>query len=69
MKDKYLEKLKNKEKLNLDLLNGIFLELTFDNEIDAYRGYSKELNSKIGIWTIKTLYRIINNELKGVKII
>lgn len=58
MKDKFLEKIKNKENLLLDLKNGITIELTFDKEIEAYRGYAKELDTKIGIWTIKTLYEI-----------
>lgn len=69
MKDLYLEKIKNKENLKIDLKNGITIELTFDEKLEAYRGYSKELDTKIGIWTIKTIYQIINNDFKGVEII
>lgn len=62
MKDKFLEKVKNKENLLLNLKNGITIELTFDNDLEAYRGYAKEINVKLGIWTIKTLYQIFNKE-------
>ena len=69
MKDKYLAKLKNKENLTIDLQNEITIDLTFDDELNAYKGYSKEINTYVGIWTIKTLFRIINNEVKGVNVI
>ena len=58
-------KYKNKEQVEnllLDLKNGITIELTFDNDLEAYRGYAKEINIKLGIWTIKTLYQIFNKE-------
>ena len=35
----FMEKIKNKEQLQLDLQNGVILDLIYDNEIKAYRGY------------------------------
>ena len=58
MKEKLENIINNKKNLKLDLENGVILDLTYDNEIDAYRGYLKELNLEIGIWKIKTLYQI-----------
>lgn len=59
MKEKFLEKLKNKEELSIKLDEDTKVQLTFDEEINAYRGYIKELDMKIGIWEIKTLYEMI----------
>lgn len=59
MKEKFLEKLKNKEELSIKLDEETKVQLTFDEEINAYRGYIKELDMKIGIWEIKTLYEMI----------
>ena len=59
MKEKFLEKLKNKEELSIKLDQDTKVQLTFDEEINAYRGYIKELDMKIGIWEIKTLYEMI----------
>jgi len=59
LKEKFLEKLKNKEELSIKLDQDTKVQLTFDEEINAYRGYIKELDMKIGIWEIKTLYEMI----------
>lgn len=59
MKEKFLEKLKNKEELSIKLDEDTKVQLTFDEEINAYRGYIKELDMRIGIWEIKTLYEMI----------
>ena len=59
MKEKFLEKLKNKEELSIKLDEDTKVQLTFDEEINAYRGYIKELDMRIGIWEIKTLFEMI----------
>jgi hypothetical protein len=64
-----MEKIKNKEPIKLDLLNGVILELTYDREIKAYRGYWREEDIQIGIWELKTLAEIISGETKELKIL
>ena len=63
------KRLENKQPLKIDLKNGVILDLTFDNEIQAYRGYWKEEDMYIGIWTTKTFSMILNGEIKDVKIL
>ena len=62
-------KIKNKEPLKLDLLNEVILDLTFDNKIDAYRGYWKEEEMGVGIWKIETLLKIATQEINNVKLV
>jgi hypothetical protein len=62
-----MEKIKNKNQLKIDLLNGIVLELNYDNEINAYRGYWKEENLNVGIWKIETLIKIATKEIDNVE--
>lgn len=69
MKEKLENIINNKKNLKLDLENGVILDLTYENEIDAYRGYSKELDLEIGIWKIKTLYKIATEKNWGCKLI
>lgn len=64
-----MEKIKNKEPLKLDLLNKVVLELTYDADINAYRGYWREEDIKIGIFEKETLIKIATNEYDNVKII
>lgn len=63
-----MEKIKNNEPLKLDLKNGVILDLQFDDEIKEYRGYWKEENIWIGIWTKKTLIEILNKEIDDIEI-
>lgn len=60
-----LEKIKNNEPLKIDLKNGVILDLEFDNKIDAYRGYWKEEDMGVGIWTKKTLTEIATGIATG----
>ena len=63
------EIVKNKQPFKIDLENGVILDLIFDNEIQEYRGYWKEENMYIGIWTMKTFSMILSGEITGVKIL
>lgn len=73
MQKNSLEKLeniiKNKKSLKLDLQNGIILNLTYDNSIEAYRGYAPDIDLAIGIWQIETLYAIETEKDWGCKLI
>ena len=64
-----MEKIKNKQKLKLDLENGVILDLTYDNEISACRGYSEELELDLGIWQTETLIKIATEKDWGCKLI
>lgn len=61
--------LENKLPLKIDLKNGVILDLAFDKEIEAYRGYWEEEDMYIGIWTPKTFSMILNGEIEDVEII
>ena len=63
-----MEKIKNKENLKLDLLNETIFELNYDNEINAYRGYWKEEDIRVGIWKIETLIKIATHEIDNVEL-
>ena len=63
------EIVKNKQPFKIDLENGVILDLIFDNEIQEYRGYWKEEDIYIGIWTMKTFSMILSGEIAGVKIL
>ena len=62
-----MEKIKNKDSLKVDLLNGVILELNYDSDLKAYRGYWKKV--KIGIWKIETLIKIATKEINNVELI
>lgn len=64
-----MDRIKNNDELKVDLENGVILELSYDEEIKAYRGYWKEENIYIGIWTKKTLVEIINGEMSNIKLL
>ena len=59
-KEDFLNQLKKAKKIKIDLLNGIVIDLKFDKELKMFRGYSKDIKCKIGIWSAKTLYEIAN---------
>lgn len=63
------ERLNNKAPLKIDLHNGVILDLSYDDEIKAYRGYWAEEDMWLGIWTAKTFSMIINGEIEDVEII
>jgi hypothetical protein len=63
-----MEKIKNKDSLKIDLLNGIELELNYDNKINAYRGYWKKEDIRVGIWEIDTLIKIATHEIDNVEL-
>lgn len=69
LKEELLNTINNTKNLKLDLLNGIVLDLTFDNQINAYRGYSEELELSVGIWEIKALYKIATEKINNCKLI
>lgn len=58
MKEDFLKNLKKSKKIKLDLKDGIILDLTYDDKIKAYRGYSPDINAKVGIFTVKTLFEM-----------
>ena len=64
----FMEKIKNKE-LQLDLQNGVILDLIYDNEIKAYRGYWEEEKIYLGIWEIPFLAEIIVGKIEGINLI
>lgn len=64
-----MEKIKNKQKLKLDLENGIILDLNWDKEINAYRGYSNKIETEVGIWLPETLIKIATEKDWGCKLI
>lgn len=63
-----MEKIKNNLPLLLDLKNGILLDLIYNDDIKAYKGYWKEENIYIGIWEKETLIKILTGEYDNVKI-
>ena len=63
------EKINNKEPFKIDLKNGVILDLNYDNSIKAYRGYMKEENVCVGIWTKKTISMILTGEIQGIEIL
>lgn len=56
---KYVETTRNKKPMKLNLNNGVILNLEYDYEIQAYRGYWEEEKKYIGIWFIKDLTNFI----------
>lgn len=59
-KEDFLNQLKKANKIKIDLLNGIVIDLKFDKELKMFRGYSEALKCEIGNWSAKTLYEIAN---------
>ena len=64
-----MEKIKNNEPLKIDLLNGVILDLTFDDKVDAYRGYWKEEDMGVGIWKKETLIEIATGKINNVLLV
>lgn len=64
-----MEKIKNNLPIILDLKNGILLELNYDSEIQAYRGYWKEEDMYVGIFEKSTLIKIITKEYDNVELL
>lgn len=64
-----MEKIKNKQKLKLDLENGIILDLNFDKDKQAYIGYSPEIEMEVGLWLPETLIKIATEKNWGCKLI
>lgn len=59
-KEDFLNLLKKNKNLKLDLENGIVLDLKYDKDLKAYKSYVDDLD--MGIWKIKTLYRIVTED-------
>ena len=68
MKEDFLKVLKTK-KMKVDLLNGVVLELNYDKELKAFRGYWKEENINVGIWQLQTLFDIYTKKMNSVELI
>ena len=64
-----MEKIKNKQKLKLDLENGIILDLIWKEDIKAYQGYSSEIEMEVGLWLPETLIKIATEKNWGCKLI
>lgn len=64
MKEENLKQLKmaltDRKNLIVDFGNGLFEELYFDENINAYRG------KDVGIWTLKSLVEIAKGEVKDI---
>ena len=65
----FVERTKNKDPLNLDLKNGVVLDLVYDEEIKNYRGYWKEEDMWIGILDIEFLTNCILDGYDEIEII
>lgn len=64
-----MEKIKNKQKLKLDLENGIILDLIWKEDIKAYQSYSSEIEMEVGLWLPETLIKIATEKDWGCKLI
>lgn len=68
MKEKNLKQLKmaltEHKPLLIDLGDNQELILRWDTSISNYRGYSKKLNTEIGIWDLEYLFSIANEKTK-----
>lgn len=53
------EAITKRKELIVDLGDNIKINLNWDNEISNYRGYVKELDMEIGIWTIEGLVKML----------
>ena len=56
------EALTERKELIIDLGDNIKINLNWDNEIENYRGYVKELDMEIGIWTIEGLVKMLTED-------
>ena len=56
------EALTKRKELIIDLGDNIKINLNWDNEIENYRGYVKELDMEIGIWTIEGLVKMLTED-------
>lgn len=68
MKEDFLKVLKTK-KMKVDLLNGVVLELNYDKDLKAFRGYWKEENINVGIWKLQTLFDIYTKKINTLELI
>lgn len=68
MKEDFLKVLKTK-KMKVDLLNGVILELNYDKELKAFRGYWKEENINVGIWKLQTLFDIYTKKINTMELV
>lgn len=68
MKEDFLKVLKTK-KMKVDLLNGVVLELNYDKELKAFRGYWKEENINVGIWQLQTLFDIYTKKINTMELV
>lgn len=65
-----LEKLiENKKSMKLDLENGIILDLKWRDDVEAYQGYSTEIDMEVGLWKPETLFQIATEQGWGCKLI
>lgn len=56
------EAITKRKELIVDLGDNIKINLNWDNEISNYRGYVKELDMEIGIWTIEGLVKMLTED-------
>lgn len=56
------EALTKRKELIVDLGDNIKINLNWDNEIENYRGYVKELDMEFGIWTIEGLVKMLTED-------
>lgn len=56
------EAITKRKELIVDLGDDVKINLKWDNEISNYRGYVKELDLKIGIWTIEGLVKMLTED-------
>ena len=56
------EAITKRKELIVDLGDNIKINLNWDNEIENYRGYVKELDMEIGIWTIEGLVKMLTED-------
>lgn len=56
------EAITKRKELIVDQGDNIKINLNWDNEIENYRGYVKELDMEIGIWTIEGLVKMLTED-------
>jgi hypothetical protein len=55
--------------MKVDLLNGVVLELNYDKDLKAFRGYWKEENINVGIWKLQTLFDIYTKKINTMELV
>jgi len=53
--------IENKKNLKLNLLDGNYINLKWDDEKEAYKGIVEEINLNLGYWDIETIFDICND--------